>query len=115
MRKSLWITITILLVAIGAPKARADSFTFTVTGPVSGSGTLTTDPLSLGSYLITGISGTFDGSTITGLIAPGAFATNDNLLYPGSPMLDVGGVSFTILGGVDWNIGSISFPPMPPI
>ena len=31
MRKSLWITLAVLLVAIGAPLAHADSFTYTYT------------------------------------------------------------------------------------
>lgn len=67
----------------------------------SGSGTLTTDPEAGGSYLITAMSGTFDGNVIISLISPGAccgLTTNTNLLYPGSPQLDAGGVAFSISG-----------------
>lgn len=49
----------------------------------SGSGTLTTGPLSSGSYPITGISGTFNGQTITAL--DGSYQAPDNTLYvPGN-------------------------------
>ena len=108
MRKSLWIILTVLLVAIGVPNAHADSFAFTVNGPLSGSGTLTTDPLSLGGYLITDITGTFDGSIITALIAPRGFNGNDNELYPTSPQLDLGGLSFQTANGLDWNAACTS-------
>jgi hypothetical protein len=47
MRKSLWILLAILVVAIGAPVAHADTVTFVVTGSVSDgsiiSGTITID------------------------------------------------------------------------
>ena len=36
MRKSLWITLAVLLVAIGAPLAHADSFTYTYTDTADG-------------------------------------------------------------------------------
>ena len=36
MRKSLWITLAVLLVAIGAPLAHADSFTYTYTDTLHG-------------------------------------------------------------------------------
>jgi hypothetical protein len=108
MRKSLWIMLAVLLVAIGAPNAHADSFTFTIGGPESGSGTLTTNGLSSGSYLITKITGTFDGSAITSLLAPGGFAGNDNLLFPASPQLDGVGLSFQTANGDVWNIECLS-------
>jgi hypothetical protein len=83
------------------------SWSFAGTGPggsgtVTGSGTLTTDTQSAGSYLITGITGTFDGSSITGLEPADTCCgsvLNDNLLYPVPPNtspLSVGGLAFSI-------------------
>lgn len=72
----------------------------------TGSGTFTTNALSSGSYLITGISGTWDGNTITGLLAPGSccsYPPNDNLLLAGSPQLDDGGLGF-VSNGIDINL-----------
>lgn len=107
MRKSLWIIPLVLLFgSIGAPNAHADSFTFAVTGAYSGTGTFTTNPLSGGTYLITEITGTFDGSAITSLISLGGFMANDNLLYPSIPFLDGSGVSFTLADGNDVNVCS---------
>jgi PEP-CTERM motif-containing protein len=109
MRKYLWVIASLLLfTAIAEPNAQADSFTFTIGGPDSGSGTLTTNALSGGSYLVTGITGTFDGSAIASLLAPGGFAGNDNLLFPTSPQLDGVGLSFQTTNGDVWNIECFS-------
>lgn len=70
---------------------------------VTGTGQLTTgdyDPI-LGGYPVIGISGTrsVDGvpETITGLIPPGGFLGNTNVLYyPNPPYLDFGGLAFTV-------------------
>ncbi len=72
----------------------------------TGSGTFTTNALSSGSYLITGIRGTWDGNTITGLLKPGSCCSNplnDNLLLAGSPQLDSGGLGF-VSNGSDINL-----------
>jgi len=80
--------------------AHADSFSFSALGSgggFSGSGVLTTTDSS-GDQLITGITGT----GVTGLIAPGGFHGNDNLLFPSSdPTLDGNGFSFTAINGPD--------------
>ena len=69
------------------------------------SGTLTTDALSGGSYVITGITGAFDGTTITGLLPDGTpLFGNDNLLYPTGLPFDGSGVAFSLLGGGEENI-----------
>ena len=91
------------LLGLGASAAKADTFDFTISGGHSATGTLTTDPVSGGSYLITGISGSQDGSSITGLIPVNGFAANDNLLYPAPPLLDLPGFSF-VAGGIDYNV-----------
>jgi hypothetical protein len=81
--------------------AHADTFNFTVNGSAggfSGSGVLTTTIDGSGNYLITGISGT----GVTGIIAPGDFNNNDNLLFPSSsPLLDSQGFSFSATEGPD--------------
>jgi len=111
------ITALVLLVGafalIGAPSAFADTFnwSFTSSGGDSGSGTFTATEVSAGVELITGITGTWDGSSIAGLIAPGNYPSgsvngtccsvpgNNNLLYyPGSPALDLGGLGFASNG-----------------
>jgi hypothetical protein len=70
---------------------------------VSAHGTLTTgdfDP-GIGGYLVSSIEGTrtVNGvdTLITGLIPPGGFGGNSNVLYyPDAPFLDVNGLAFTI-------------------
>jgi len=70
---------------------------------VTGAGQLTTDDYDpiLGGYPVIGITGarTVDGipEAITGLIPPGGFLGNTNVLfYPNPPYLDFGGLAFTI-------------------
>lgn len=81
--------------------AHADTFNFTINGSsggFSGSGVLTTTFDGSGNYLITAISGT----GVTGIIAPGGFNNNDNLLFPNSAQtLDSQGFSFSATQGPD--------------
>jgi len=90
--------------------ATADSFDWTYQGTMpnipggvldSGSGELTTT-----NGVITGLSGTFKGLAIAGLLPPGAFAGNDNLLLiPPAPLfLTPGGFSFLDSAGTPFNI-----------
>jgi hypothetical protein len=64
--------------------ARADTLTyaFTLSG-ISSTGTLTAMENGDGSESITGITGDY----VTGLLDPGQFNGNDNLLYPEGPSL----------------------------
>ncbi len=92
--------------------AHADEFNFTYSflpapgapTPVSASGLLTTTPLdtSTNIFTITGISGTrlFEGVTqnITGLLPPGSYGDNDNVLFPQNPFLTGNGFSYTVDG-----------------
>jgi hypothetical protein len=71
---------------------------FTASLGDSGSGVLTTDALSGGSYQVTGISGTFAGQAITGLTT---FDSADNLLYPAPQYLDSAGLGFALADGED--------------
>jgi hypothetical protein len=84
-----------LLGALALPAAaHATTFDFTATGAgggFSGSGTFAATENPDNSYTITGIS----GPGITGLIAPGMFDGNDNLLFPGTTALvDTHGFAF---------------------
>ncbi|HEV2709703.1 MAG TPA: PEP-CTERM sorting domain-containing protein [Edaphobacter sp.] len=102
MRYSLLLTSLALLSALAIPAAaHADTFNFSATGSsgaFSGSGTLTASAQGGGAYLISGITGT----GVTGLIAPGGFNGNDNLLFPAAtPTLDAHGFSFTDINGPD--------------
>jgi PEP-CTERM motif-containing protein len=96
--RALVLVFALAALMTTANSAYADSFNFAFSGtffggaPISASGTFTTNPLSGGSYLITGISGTMNGQLMT-LIAPGNPA-NDNLLFPSAPFIDSFGVSF---------------------
>ena len=79
-------------------------------GNPSGSGSLTAQLQADGSYLITSLTGTWDQYSITGLIQPNGYQSNDNLLFPSSAttnsnyisnlLLDYSGVSFSV------NLGS---------
>ncbi|MGH9440336.1 MAG: PEP-CTERM sorting domain-containing protein [Terriglobia bacterium] len=104
-----------LLLAAGAvaTAASADTFNFSynfpnnLAGPTdSGSGTLTATYNPGDQYMVTGITGTTSAwGKITGLLAPNAFESNDNLIfYPNTPYLDNNfGMSFAA-GTTDLNI-----------
>jgi hypothetical protein len=90
------------------PRAQALTFDFSYSGgsgagAVSGSGVFTTG--SSGSpYTVTGVTGTANGFSITG-ISP-TYAGADNLLYYGSTQLvDFSGISFSTSNKDAWGIG----------
>ena len=73
-------------------------------GGSSASGILTTSLVSGDTYLVTALSGTQGGDTMT-LLPPGGYAGNDNDVFLAAPFLDTAGLSFSILlGSVDYNI-----------
>lgn len=94
-------SLALLSVLAISASAHADTFNFSATGSsggFSGSGTLTASAEGGGQYLISDITGT----GVTGLIAPGGFNGNDNLLFPtATPTLDAHGFSFTEVNGPD--------------
>jgi hypothetical protein len=92
MRKSLWIIPGLFIItAIGAPAAHAGTITFNISGGDTGSIQITQ-----AAGLISAITGTFDGSAISALIAPGGFGGNDNVYTGTLPYFDGSGVSFTL-------------------
>lgn len=119
-RSTLMVLGALLCLAGTAPAAVYD---WSYTGsPLldRASGTLTTGSLdpsnSLNSpagYDITAITGTYNGSSITGLLAPGSCCSvpaNDNIVYysptPGAVYLDQAGLAFTDALGGEINIYS---------
>ena len=90
----LWLALAASLIA-GSASAEVFDFTFS-DGTDSASGRLTTSSTAA-PYAITGISGIYDGSAITGL---SGYAAADNTLYEVTPLyFSLGGLSFTSVGG----------------
>ena len=87
-----------------ASGASAASFAWSYTGThgyvVSGSGTLTATSLGGGAYAVTSISGTRNGTAITGLTD---YAGDDNQVYTTFPSLDYPGLAF-LAGGSAFNV-----------
>lgn len=79
-------------------------------GTLNGTGTITTNDMSFISptngftaQSITGITGTFNGSPITGL-APGLFGANNLFFLTGPFFVDGNGLGFTTAAGVSANL-----------
>lgn len=92
----IFLSTFALLSALSLPAAaHADTFNFTATGAgggFSGNGSFVASSNGNGSFTINSIS----GNGITGLVPPGTFDTNDNLLFPSSASLvDSKGFAFT--------------------
>jgi hypothetical protein len=110
------VLLAVLALAATVPAQADELFAFSYslpgTGPtpmaVSASGLFATTDLSGGSYTVTGVSGTWNGVAITGIIAPGGFDGNDNLLFPTAPYLTFGGLSFAVNGVGDDGAGNVN-------
>ena len=90
-----------------SPVAGSDYFAYSYTGSgIASAGILTTTPPVGGAYTITGIQGSRNVNDIGGLLAPGTFGANDNLLFfPGGPFVDTAGFSYQA-GGLSYNVGN---------
>lgn len=82
--------------------------------PISASGILTTtdlDPIK-NNYTITGISGTRKAQgiteTIIGLLSPGTYGINDNLLNASTPLLTQNGFSYLVSGSGEDGNGNVN-------
>ena len=73
------------------------NFSFSGTG-ITSSGMFTATPVSGNEFVVTSISGTQNGSAMT-LLAPLAFAGNDNDIFSTSPFLTGGGLAFVLSNG----------------
>jgi hypothetical protein len=115
IRKLSLISAAAVALASASPASAAEfAFNFSGTGffggALNGSGVLTTNDQSVVNpqngftvQAITGITGTFNGSNITGL-APGLFGAN-NLFYLNGPFfVDGNGLGFTTASGVSANL-----------
>jgi hypothetical protein len=98
-----------LCAAASASAAHATVYSFSYSDGVNtASGDLTTT--GVGSpFTMVGITGSFDGISITGVAPDGTCCSspaNDNLIYisVGTPYLDLSGIGFYITGGTAVNI-----------
>ena len=99
----------VLLLVSASATASIWEFDYTNGSTVDVQGMLTTsDTLTSGGYLVTGISGFRNGSdAIVALLPPPTFSSYgfDNLLLPGpGSLLDAGGIAFRTLSGGTFNI-----------
>jgi len=76
---------------------------------VTASGTLTADPTATaGEFLVTAIGGTRNGQAITGLLPPGTYGGNDNLIFAADPHLDGNGLAYAVTGVGDSGAGDVN-------
>jgi hypothetical protein len=98
------------------PATDVVDFSFSGSGQ-SGSGVFTTAPGVGGVYLVTGVTGTTDGSSIVSLFAPGTYpfvlgGGDNDLFYPAAinfpntlaAYLDIFGLSYALADGQDINL-----------
>jgi hypothetical protein len=112
--------VALLLTSVASAAVFDFAYDITASGPfptaVTASGTLTADPTATpGQFLVTAISGTRNGETITSLIPPGGYEGNDNLIFTTAPHLDFNGLSYTVMGVGDDGLGDVNvfFSPPP--
>ena len=113
MNRAFLLAVTALSAVAAAP-ASAQSFTFDfstttplIGGPGTGSGTVTTDGVTFDSrgytaQTITGVTGTFNGSSITGLASP--FGANNLYYLTGPSFVDGSGLGFLTAAGTAVNL-----------
>lgn len=105
------------LMLAALPSAFADTFNFSFTGSdFSGAGIFDAQATNNASrYRITDVSGTVDtgngqNRVIAGILAPGSFGNNDNLLFfparANGAFFDIQGVAFSLLNGAEVNLYS---------
>lgn len=106
--------IAMIAIMASTPAMAVEQFTFNFTtttpligGPGTGSGTITTDGMTIDSrgftaQMITAITGSFNGSMITGL---GSLTGANNLYYlTGPSFVDGSGLGFTTAAGTNVNL-----------
>jgi len=104
LNRSILLFAAFAVLALSASSACADEFAFTINGSgISASGLLVSNAESNGSFVVTSITGTQDGNPISGLLAPGLYGGNSNLLYPSAPLLDLSGLAF-VAGTSSYNV-----------
>ena len=106
----LVIAFAVVVLLFAATPARADSYTITFTSGLTGALNLTATPQGGGSFLVTGVTGSENGLTVGGLIAPNSsgfcgmpdgtgFIYDDRLFPASTTVFDNGGLLFTLIAG----------------
>ncbi|MGA9567466.1 MAG: PEP-CTERM sorting domain-containing protein [Candidatus Korobacteraceae bacterium] len=107
MKKTALLTI-VLLTAVWASATKVDYQFSYVVGNGLVNGELVTVDQGDGSYLVTGATGSYLGSAITGVFDPSlsgnTFSFNNLLYFPSVPAVDLGGIVFQLNG--DANIAT---------
>jgi len=106
------LSLLTLLAATQPPDVRADVlWNWSYLNPdakITAAGTLTTKDRAADTFLITAITGLWNGTVITGLEAPYSCCSppgwNNNVLLDGRPKLDKGGIAFSLSGGLKINL-----------
>jgi hypothetical protein len=103
MKKLVLIIAVMVGAMIWANAASADTMTFSLTGNgLSASGTFYGVPAGSGQWLVTGATGTFNGSAITTIEtltnSGNVFAFNNIYYWPG-PAVDLYGIVFDLANG----------------
>jgi hypothetical protein len=105
MKKVIILLSVLLAVAIGAS---ADQFNFAYSGiGVAAGGVITAAPQGGGEFLVTDITGFYNGDAIAGIVPcgpAGSICNNygylwDNLLFASEPHFDYYGLLFSTAGG----------------
>lgn len=114
LRNARLIGAAVIAICVSTAPASASEFIFdfsTMTpligGPGSGSGSIFTDDITIDSrgftaQMITGISGTFNGSEITGLATP--FGANNLYYVTGPSFVDGSGLGLVTAAGTNVNL-----------
>lgn len=116
MKRSGALLASALVCALSFVTAHADTFAFsfgTTSDPFSGAGTFEATLQSPNQYLVTSITGTTNTGNgtdrpISGLLTPGSFDANDNLLFLTADgyKFDTLGLSYVLRNGAMINIAT---------
>src|SRR5258708_38575904 len=101
MKRLSVVLFSLMLTALTSTSAYANSiFDFTFSGgEISASGQFTAISTGVGTYLITGVSGTTNGVAITGVLPPKSYGGNDNVLQDPGPVPDSFGIGYSLANG----------------
>jgi hypothetical protein len=75
---------------------------------VSASGILTAFQTDVDTYMVSEISGTRNGEDILGIVPPGGFGLNDNVLFGANPHLTGNGLTYTVKGAGNDGSGNVN-------
>ena len=76
--------------------------------PVSAGGILTAFQTDANTYLVSAISGNWNGVSILNLLSPGTFGGNDNLIFPVGNHVSTNGLSYAVNGAGDDGAGNVN-------